>query len=101
MLITTDLLEDSTRGHDDSFLQIEKMLQSWNVLELAKATYAKSQDNRKVWEQTVKSATDEVRSDIALVINSIDDSMKGAWSKAVKEQAEGKSKKFEQLLVND
>lgn len=95
MIVTTDLLDHSTRGYDDSFLQYEKMLQKWNVGFIGQAGIARQTQNRQLLQQKIKSFSEEVRSDIALVLSDMDSNMQGKWSQAVKDKVTRTTKKLE------
>lgn len=95
MIVTTDLLDHSTRGYDDSFLQYEKMLQKWNVGFIGQAGIARQTQNRQLLQQKIKSFSEEVRSDIALALSDMDSKMQGKWSQAVKDKVTRTTKKLE------
>ena len=61
MIVTTDLLDHSTRGYDDSFLQFEKMLQKWNVGFIGKVGIVRQTLNRQLLQQKIKSFSEEIR----------------------------------------
>lgn len=95
MIVTTDLLDHSTRGYDDSFLQYEKMLQKWNVGFIGQAGIVRQTQNRQLLQQKLKSLSEEIRSDIALALSDMDSNMQGKWSQAVKDKVARTTKKLE------
>lgn len=95
MIITTELLEHSARGYDDSFLQFEKMLQKWNVGMIGQAGVARQTLNRQLLQQKTKSLSEEIHSDIDLALSGLDASMQGNWSQAVKDTVAGTTKNLE------
>lgn len=98
MIVTTDLLDNSTRGYDDSFLQFEKMLQKWNVGFIGKVGIVRQTLNRQLLQQKIKSFSEEIRSDIALVLSDMDSNMQGKWSQAVKDKVTETNTKFENFI---
>lgn len=95
MIVTTDLLDHSTRGYDDSFLQYEKMLQKWNVGFIGQAGIVRQTQNCQSLQQKLKSLSEEIRSDIALALSDMDSNMQGKWSQAVKDKVTRTTKKLE------
>ena len=95
MIVTTDLLDHSTRGYDDSFLQYEKMLQKWNVGFIGQAGIVRQTQNRQSLQQKLKSLSEEIRSDIALALSDMDSNMQGKWSQTVKDKVTRTTKKLE------
>ena len=98
MIITTDLLDSSARGYDDSFLQFEKMLQKWNVGIIGQAGLVRQAQNRQLLQQKTKSLSEEIRSDVASALSSLDSSMQGKWSQAVKDKVTETNQKFENFI---
>ena len=99
MIVTTDLLDHSTRGYDDSFLQYEKMLQKWNVGFIGQAGIVRQTQNRQLLQQKLKSLSEEIRPDIALALSDMDSNMQGKWSQAVKDKVARTTKKLECLEI--